>query len=104
LLGLMDPNYAFVVLISSNSYVPGAIAVAGALKDLHPSPPISPEVEFETVCLVIPQIISGSNIVRLRKAFDQVIDVDPVESNGSSEFYRVTHTHSCCLESDNLSV
>ncbi len=40
----MAAPYAFVTLITSDSYLPGALALAAALKDLHPSPPTPPEV------------------------------------------------------------
>lgn len=68
--------YAFVTLVSSDSYLPGALAVAGALKDVHPSPPVPPEVPFQTVCLVTPETVDVSTIKLLRGAFDTVIGVE----------------------------
>ena len=58
--------------------------MAGTLKDLHPSPPVLPEVEFKTVCMVA-QTISDSIIDQLEKAFDQVIKVEPIEHVESIE-------------------
>ncbi|KAF7311067.1 putative glycosyltransferase family 8 protein GLGEN [Mycena chlorophos] len=43
-----DSKYAFATLLTSDAYIPGALALAGALRDLHPSPAVAPEVEFQT--------------------------------------------------------
>ncbi|RDB28668.1 Glycogenin-1 [Hypsizygus marmoreus] len=72
------PSYAFVTLVSSDSYLPGALAVAGALKDVHPSPALPPEVPFQTACLVTPETVDVSTIKHLRKAFDIVIGVEVI--------------------------
>lgn len=74
----MAAPYAFVTLVSSDSYLPGALAVAGALKDVHPSPPVPPEVPFQTVCLVTPETVDVSTIKLLRGAFDTVIGVEVI--------------------------
>ncbi|KAG6914634.1 hypothetical protein DXG01_016195 [Tephrocybe rancida] len=74
----MAVPYAFVTLISSDSYLPGALALAGALKDVHPSPVVAPEVEFQTVCLVTPETVDVSTIKLLRKAFDVVVGVETI--------------------------
>ncbi|KAG6840909.1 hypothetical protein C0991_003251 [Blastosporella zonata] len=74
----MAASYAFVTLISSDSYLPGALALAGALKDVHPSPVVPPEVEFQTVCLVTPETVDVSTIKLLRKAFDVVVGVETI--------------------------
>jgi hypothetical protein len=73
--GMVAP-FAFVTLLTSDSYLPGALALAGALKDVHPSPPIYPEVDFETVCLVTPESVDVTTIKLLRKAFDVVVGVE----------------------------
>lgn len=72
------PNYGFVTLVSSDSYLPGALALAGALKDVHPSPVVPPEVDFQTVCLVTPETVDVSTIKLLRRAFDTVIGVEVI--------------------------
>ncbi|KAG6821418.1 hypothetical protein H0H93_014215 [Arthromyces matolae] len=72
------PSYAFVSLVSSDSYLPGALTLAAALKDVHPSPPLSPEVHFQTVCLVTPETVDVSTIKLLRQAFDLVIGVETI--------------------------
>ena len=56
----MATPYAFVTLVTSDFYLPGALALAAALKDLHPSPPSPPEVDFQTVCLVTPETVDVS--------------------------------------------
>ena len=75
----MDTPYAFVTLVTSDHYLPGALAVAAALKDLHPSPPVPPEVPFQTACLVTPESVDVSTIKLLRRAFDVVIGVEIIE-------------------------
>ncbi|KAG6862131.1 hypothetical protein C0995_004213 [Termitomyces sp. Mi166 len=74
----MAAPYAFVTLISSDSYLPGALALAGALKDVHPTPAVPPEVDFQTVCLVTPETVDVSTIKLLRKVFDLVIGVETI--------------------------
>ncbi|KXN88765.1 Glycogenin-1 [Leucoagaricus sp. SymC.cos] len=68
--------YAFVTLVSSDAYLPGALAQAAALRDVHPSPPTLPEVPFQTVCLVTPETVDVTTIKLLRRAFDVVIGVE----------------------------
>ena len=75
----MDNPYAFATLVTSDHYLPGALAVAAALKELHPSPPVPPEVPFQTVCLVTPETVDVSSIKLLRRAFDIVIGVEVIE-------------------------
>ena len=77
----MATPYAFVTLVSSDSYLPGALALAAALKDVHPSPPVPPEVDFQTVCLVTPEIVDVSTIKHLRRAFNLVIGVEVINQN-----------------------
>ncbi|KAJ7070853.1 glycogenin, partial [Mycena amicta] len=69
--------FAFATLItSSDGYLHGALTLAGALRDLHPSPAVSPEVDFQTVCIVTPESVDVSAIKLLRKAFDVVVGVE----------------------------
>lgn len=72
----MASQYAFVTLLTSDHYLPGALTLAAALRDVHPSPAVSPELEFQTVCLVTPETVDVSTIKLLRKAFDIVIGVE----------------------------
>ena len=70
--------YAFVTLVSSDPYLPGALTLVAALNDLHFSPPLPLQVDFQTVCLVTPETINVSTIKLLRRAFDIVIGVEVI--------------------------
>lgn len=72
-------NYAFVTLVTSDHYLPGALAVVAGLKDVHPHPPAAPEVPFQTVCIVSPETVDINTIKHLRRAFDVVIGVEVIE-------------------------
>jgi hypothetical protein len=77
----MASPYAFVTLLTSDSYLPGVLTLAAALRDIHPSPAVHPEVDFQTVCLVTPETVDIASIKLLRKAFDVVIGVEVIEEN-----------------------
>lgn len=74
------PPYAFVTLVTTDNYLPGALVVAAALRNLHPSPPHSPDEidpsEFHVVCLVTPETVSVQSLKLLRRSFDVVIGVE----------------------------
>jgi hypothetical protein len=82
----MASPYAFVTLLTSDSYLPGALTLAAALKDIHPTPPVHPEVEFQTVCLVTPETVDVSVIKLLRRAFNVVIGVEIIASEDNQGF------------------
>ncbi|KAI0652022.1 hypothetical protein C8Q79DRAFT_899590 [Trametes meyenii] len=75
----MDAPYAFATLVTSDYYLPGALAVAAALKELHASQSGSSKVSFQTVCLVTPETVDVSSIKLLRRAFDIAIGVEIIE-------------------------
>ena len=75
----MATCYAFVTLLTSDSYLPGALTLAAALRDVHPTPAVEPEVDFQTACLVTPETVDVSSIKLLRGAFDLVIGVEIIE-------------------------
>src|ERR1700761_4872175 len=77
----MASPYAFVTLLTSDYYLPGALTLAAALTDIHTSPAVHPEVDFQTVCLVTPETVDIASIKLLRKAFDVVIGVEIIEEN-----------------------
>ncbi|ETW87037.1 glycosyltransferase family 8 protein [Heterobasidion irregulare TC 32-1] len=79
----MATPYAFVTLLTSDSYLPGALTVAAALRDVHTTPPTPPEVDFHTVCLVTPETVDVSSIKLLRRAFNVVIGVEIIEENNA---------------------
>ncbi|KAJ7246331.1 hypothetical protein B0H12DRAFT_1211376 [Mycena haematopus] len=70
------PSYAFVTLLTSDAYLPGALALAGALREVHPVPAVPPEVDFQTVCLVTPESVDVASIKQLRRAYDVVVGVE----------------------------
>lgn len=75
------PN-AFITLLSSPSYLPGALVLAHSLNDLHPHPR---EIDFQTVCLVTPETVDVKTIKELRGAFDVVIGVEVIGSGEGGE-------------------
>ena len=75
----MSRRYAFATLVTSDHYLPGALTVAAGLKDVHPQPPVEPEQDYETVCIVTPETVDVNTIKHLRKAYDVVIGVEVIE-------------------------
>lgn len=65
--------HAFVTLVSSDPYLPGALAQVAALVNLHKNP--------YTVCLVTPESLDVSTIKSLRKAFNLVVGVEILEQD-----------------------
>lgn len=80
----MATSYAFVTLVTSDQYLPGALAVAAALKDVHRSTPVDSQVPFQIVCLVTPEIVDVKTIKHLRRAFDVVIGVEVIEEENTA--------------------
>ena len=80
-----SPQLAFVTLVTSDSYLPGALVVAAALRDVHSSPPIFPDEydpsEYDRVCLVTPETLNVDSIKQLRRAFDVVVGVEVIEED-----------------------
>lgn len=74
--------FAFVTLLTSSSYLPGALVLAHSLADLHRAPR---QVEFSTVCLVTPETVDVASIKELRKAFDLVIGVEVIVSGTNGQ-------------------
>lgn len=71
---------AFVTLLTSDHYLPGALALAAALKDVHDS------LEgIDLVCLVTPETVDVKSIKLLRRAFNQVIGVEVIEQTSAKE-------------------
>ncbi|EIW87045.1 glycosyltransferase family 8 protein [Coniophora puteana RWD-64-598 SS2] len=67
--------FAFVTLLSSDSYLPGALALAGALKDVHAD---NGPIDFHIICLVTPETLDVSTIKLLRKTFDIAVGVEVI--------------------------
>ncbi|WRT63374.1 uncharacterized protein IL334_000279 [Kwoniella shivajii] len=74
------PN-AFVTLLTTPSYLPGALVLLHSLISLHPAPR-----DFKIVCLVTPETVDAKTIGELRKAgFDLVIGVEPIGSGKAGQ-------------------
>jgi glycogenin glucosyltransferase len=115
-------DHAFVTLITSDSYLPGALAQSAALNDLHPTrrggkfgclthascmylyyflgqfpssinlEEESDPVPFTTVCLVTPETVSVGTIKQLRRTFDLVIGVEVIEGDKNAEEIKLLGT------------
>jgi hypothetical protein len=67
---------AFVTLLTTDSYLPGALVLLHSLLELHPAPR-----DFKIVALVTPETVDAKSIGELRKAgYDLVIGVEPIGS------------------------
>jgi hypothetical protein len=67
---------AFVTLLTTDSYLPGALVLLHSLIELHPAPR-----DFKIVALVTPETVDAKSIGELRKAgYDLVIGVEPIGS------------------------
>ncbi|KAG1757148.1 glycosyltransferase family 8 protein [Suillus lakei] len=81
----MSTHFAFVTLVTSDSYLPGALAISGALKDVHHPQPH--EVEYDTVCIVTPETLDITTIKLLRKTYDIVIGVEVIGQSDPAGLY-----------------
>jgi glycogenin glucosyltransferase len=77
-----ESSFAFVTLLNSSSYLPGALVLAHSLRELHPHPR---KVEFQTACLVTPETVDVESIKQLRSAFDVVIGVEVITSGAEGQ-------------------
>ena len=76
----MLPN-AFVTLLTTPSYLPGALVLLHSLLELHPK-----DRDFKTVCLVTPETVDAKTIGALRSAgWDYVIGVEPIGSGKAGQ-------------------
>jgi glycogenin glucosyltransferase len=80
----MAASFAICTLLTNDAYLPGAIALAAALRDLHPKPAQAPEVDFQSVCIVTPETVDVSSIKLLRRTFDLVVGVEILEQDDDS--------------------
>ncbi|KAF9513580.1 glycosyltransferase family 8 protein [Hydnum rufescens UP504] len=76
-------RFAFVTLVTSDLYAKGALVIAAALRELHPTP-TAPEVPFDTACIVTPETVDVSTVKALRKAFDAVVGVEVIDEDQAS--------------------
>lgn len=71
-------RYAVVTLVTSDSYLPGALVALNSLLDAEGAPPSPTARAFATVCLATPASVGHATLQALDKAFDQVIGVEPI--------------------------
>lgn len=80
---MSNNRYAFATLVTSDHYLPGALALAAALKEVH-TPSDAQEVPFDTVCIVTPETVDVKTIKLLRRAFDVVVGVEVIEEKNEA--------------------
>ncbi|GJN89831.1 hypothetical protein Rhopal_002820-T1 [Rhodotorula paludigena] len=72
---------AFVTLVTSDQYLPGALVTLHSLLDVEDTRSRA----FATVCLATPATLSHATVQALGKAFDVVIGVEPIVSESIDE-------------------
>lgn len=77
------PTFAFVTLLTSDSYLPGVLTTLKSLQDAQHS--ITNQESYETVCLVTPSTVGQNSIKALEKSFDRVIGVETITTTSWSE-------------------
>ncbi|KAG0142019.1 hypothetical protein CROQUDRAFT_683440 [Cronartium quercuum f. sp. fusiforme G11] len=77
----MAPN-AFVTMLTSDSYLPGALVTAHSIKQ---SEQFNESQDFDLVCLITLESVTAESIKGLRKVFNLVISVDELRSFGKDE-------------------
>lgn len=83
-----NKQFAFVTLLTSDSYLPGALTCLKSLQDSESNSSNEDKVEvnsFETVCLVTPNTVSQNSIKTLEKCFDKVIGVETITTTSWNE-------------------
>ena len=98
-------RYAFVTLLTTDSYLPGALVLAHSLRRAHsiahnPAGTLTPadianlgpaglssshvdvEKKVDLVCLVTPATVSIKSVKILLRAFDKVVGVEPLSFAG----------------------
>ncbi|GAA5880750.1 hypothetical protein JCM16303_004337 [Sporobolomyces ruberrimus] len=73
----MPPRFAFVTLLTSDSYLAGALTTINSVLDVEPFTPYSQRT-FDTVCLVSPSTVGHSSLKALEKVFDAVVGVEQI--------------------------
>ena len=73
---------AFVTLVTTDSYVPGALVTINSVLEIEGQNPDNP---FETVCLVTPATVSVESIKALRGNFSLVVGVEELRSGSNTE-------------------
>ena len=72
---------AFVTLLTSDSYLAGALTCVNSLLDVEGTA----SLDFETVCLVTPATVGQASIKALQKTFDAVVGVAEITTESWKE-------------------
>ena len=73
---------AFVTLVTTDSYVPGALVTIHSVLEAEAQSSANP---FETVCLVTPATVAVESIKALRRNFSLVVGVEELRSGSAKE-------------------
>ncbi|GAA6005138.1 hypothetical protein JCM10207_008519 [Rhodosporidiobolus poonsookiae] len=77
----MDPpDCAVVTLVTSDSYLPGALVTLHSLVDVDPN-----RSRFDSVCLTTPSTVGHNSIKALEKSFDVVCGVETITTESWEE-------------------
>ncbi|GAA5821909.1 hypothetical protein JCM11251_004775 [Rhodosporidiobolus azoricus] len=76
----LNPQYAVVTLLTSDSYLPGALTTVNSLLDVEPD-----RSRFDTVCLTTPSTVGHNSLQALQKVFDAVVGVEPLVTESWEE-------------------
>ena len=68
-------RHAFVTLLTSNHYLPGALTLVSSLTDVERDRDL-----FDTVCIVTVPNVSHDAVAALHRSFDVVVGVDTILS------------------------
>lgn len=74
---MATPRFAFVTLLTSDSYLAGALTTINSVLDIEPFTPHSQRT-FDTVCLVSPSTVGHASLKALEKVFDVVVGVEQI--------------------------
>lgn len=89
------PSFAFATLLTTDSYLPGALTLAAAIRDVHAQSPDANQIPFETVCLVTPETVDVQSIKALRKIFDVVVGVEVLEFESNQRGLSLLGAYDC---------
>ncbi|GAA5927586.1 glycosyltransferase family 8 protein [Sporobolomyces koalae] len=73
----MPPRFAYCTLLTSDSYLAGALTTVNSVLDVEPYVPHH-ERKFDVVCLVSPATVGHSSLKALEKVFDSVVGVEQI--------------------------
>ncbi|KAK4705130.1 hypothetical protein P7C70_g1082, partial [Phenoliferia sp. Uapishka_3] len=78
----MALKFAVVTLLTTDSYLPGALTAIHSLLDVEGAAPFRP---FETVCIITPSTVGHESLQAVEKVFDHVIGVEEIMTQSWTE-------------------